>query len=51
MPPWEVDAVAPDIWMERRALWADARARRWSKPRSAVGEVRQVGTKRVKRLI
>ncbi|NIV32915.1 MAG: hypothetical protein GWN58_26765 [Anaerolineae bacterium] len=51
VPPWELEANAPDIWMERRALWVDAKAERWSKPRPAVGEVRQVGNKRKKRLI
>ena len=51
MPPWEVVERAPDVWMERALLWSSAKGQRGSKPRAPVGEVRQVGNKRKKRLI
>ena len=28
MPPWELEAVAPALWMERRALFAEAEVER-----------------------
>lgn len=50
-PPWELLERAPDVWMERALLWGNAKSERWSRPRSQVGEVRQVGNKRMKRLV
>jgi len=51
MPPWEVEAIAPDVWMERAWLWNSAKGQRASKPRAPVGEVRQIGNKRKTRVI
>ena len=51
VPPWEMEGVAPDIWMERELLWGHAKAQRRSNPKAPVGEVRQRGNKRIKRLI
>ena len=48
--PWRIMEEAPDIWMERLGMWTTARNERNS-PRPPVGEVRQVGNKRVKRVI
>ena len=28
IPPWELERTAPALWMERRALFADAEAER-----------------------
>jgi len=51
MPPWQVEAEAPDEWMERALLWANAKAERQQKPRQAVGETKQVGNVLKKRLV
>jgi len=52
MPPWELEAQAPDIWMERAAIWHSAKVERASKPPKApVGQWQQRGNRRVKRLV
>jgi hypothetical protein len=51
MPPWQVEADAPDVGMERQLLWTAARNRRASAARPEPGTVTQTGKVRKKRLI
>lgn len=50
MPPWQVED-APLVWIDRYTAWENAKAERARQNRPAVGEERQVGNKKVKRLV
>jgi hypothetical protein len=51
MPPWEIEATAPDVWMERAALWSNAKTKRIQKPLPDRGKPIKVGNKTKTRLV